>query len=210
MRRRDIFYGTLIIIFLIIVGANINGINSFLSVHTDKTIDFDNSTAVVPETWNTTEELNLVNESKTPSAITNGYVYIDHWDNWPEDHITSISEAKFKKMEDGHYKILRNENSTLSGVKVSKQYFANPTKNTNESWNYIGVNYVFSKEDTNYSIQVHYFTSSDYNNTTFLKEVDDRIEDDMSNIHNNHFNGFTSGIMHIWRYISNAFNKNNA
>ena len=82
-------------------------------------------------------------------------------------------------MEDGHYKILRNENSTLSGVKVSKQYFANPTKNTNESWNYIGVNYVFSKEDTNYSIQVHYFTSSDYNNTKFLKEVDDRIEDDM-------------------------------
>lgn len=74
MRRRDIFYWLLIVIFIIIVATNINGINSFLSVNTDKTINFGHSVAVVPEAWNTTDELNLTNHSKTPHAITNKYV----------------------------------------------------------------------------------------------------------------------------------------
>ncbi len=207
MRREDMFHVVLIIIFIIIIATNINGINSFLSVNTDKTVDFGHSVTVVPEAWNTTEELNLTNQSKTPHAITNEYVYIDHWDDWPEDHISSISHERFASMEDGGFKVLKTENSTISGVPVSKEYFTNPSRDNNVTWSHVGVNYVFPKEDTNYAIQVHYFTSHDYNNTTFLKEVDDRIEDDISNIHNNEYNGFISGIRSIYNFISDSFNQ---
>lgn len=205
MRREDKIHAVIIAIFLIIIATNINGINSFLSVHTDRTIDFGHSEAVVPQAWNTTEELNLTNQSKTPHAITNEYVYIDHWDDWPEDHITSISDEKFASMEDGGFEVLRTENTTISGVPVSKEYFTNPSRDNNVTWSHIGVNYVFPKEDTNYAIQVHYFTTHDYDNETFIKEVDDRIEDDMSNIHNNEYNGFLSGIWHIYEFISQQF-----
>ena len=198
------FHGIIIIIIIIFIATNINGINSFLSVQTDKTVDFGHSVTVVPHAWNTTEELNLTNQSKTPHAITNEYVFIDHWDDWPEDHITSVSEAKFRALEDGGYKVLKNENATISGVPVYKQYFSNPSRDNNVTWSHVGVNYVFAKEDTNYAIQVHYFTSHDYNNQTFIKEVDDRIEDDMSNIHNNEYNGFFSGLRNIYDYITNA------
>ena len=207
MRRRDIFYWLLIVIFIIIVATNINGINSFLSVNTDKTINFGHSVAVVPEAWNTTDELNLTNHSKTPHAITNKYVYMDFWDDWPEDHITSISNDRYASMENGGFKVLKTENKTMSGVPVSKEYFSNPSRNTNVTFDHVGVNYVFPKEDTNYSIQVHYFTSHDYNNDTFLKEVDDRVEDDMSNIHNNNYNGFISGIRNLLNFVSNSFNQ---
>ena len=202
MRKQDMFRGLIIVILIIIIAANINGINSFLSVQTDKTVDFGHSVTVVPHAWNTTEELNLTNQSKTPHAITNEYVYIDHWDDWPEDHITAISEAKFRAMEDGGYKVLKNEYSTISGVEVSKQYFSNPSRDNDVVWSHIGVNYVFPKEDTNYAIQVHYFTTHDYNNSTFLKEVDDRVEDDMSNIHNNDYRAFASTIRHGFEFIS--------
>ena len=196
MRREDMLRGFFIIILILFIAVNINGINSFLSFHTDKTVDFGHSLSVVPQAWNTTDELNLTNESKTQPAITNGYVFIDHWDDWPEDTITSISEAKFRAMEDGGYKVLKNDKCTLGGMTVSKQYFTNPSRDTDTVWNPIGVNYVFSKEDTNYAVQVHYFTKQDYNNTTFLKEIDDRVEDDIANIHNNDFNGFVSSIQH--------------
>ena len=201
------FYWLLIVIFIIIVAANINGINSFLSVNTDKTINFGHSVAVVPEAWNTTDELNLTNHSKTPHAITNKYVYMDFWDDWPEDHITSISNDRYASMENGGFKVLKTENKTMSGVPVSKEYFSNPSRDTNVTFDHVGVNYVFPKEDTNYSIQVHYFTSHDYNNDTFLKEVDDRVEDDMSNIHNNNYNGFISGIRNLLNFVSNSFNQ---
>ena len=201
------FYWLLIVIFIIIVATNINGINSFLSVNTDKTINFGHSVAVVPEAWNTTDELNLTNHSKTPHAITNKYVYMDFWDDWPEDHITSISNDRYASMENGGFKVLKTENKTMSGVPVSKEYFSNPSRNTNVTFDHVGVNYVFPKEDANYSIQVHYFTSHDYNNETFLKEVDDRVEDDMSNIHNNNYNGFISGIRNLLNFVSNSFNQ---
>ena len=202
MRKKDMLHMIILIIIIFFIATNINGINSFLSFHTDRTIEFGHSVSVVPQAWNTTEELNLTNSSKTPHAITNEYVFIDHWDDWPEDRITSISEAKFRAMEDGGYKVLSTEESTLSGVPVSKQYFSNPSRDTDQIWSHVGVSYVFPKEDTNYAIQVHYFTSQDYNNTTFLKEIDDRIEDDMSNIHNNEFNGFFSGIRYIYEVIN--------
>jgi len=205
MRNQEKLMGILIIILIIFIASNINGINSFLSGATDKTIEFGHSATVVPQSWNTTKELNQTNMSKTPDAITNEYVYIDHWDNWPEDHITSISEAKFRALEDGGYKVLKNEYSTLSGVPVSKQYFSNPSRDTDQIWSHVGVSYVFPKEDTNYAIQVHYFTSKDYNNTTFLREVDDRIEDDMANIHNNNFNGFISAANRTYEIVSGWF-----
>ena len=201
MRRKDMFHGFLLIIFIIFIAANINSINSFLSVHTDKTTDFGHSVTVVPQSWNTTQELNQTNASKTPHAITNQYVYIDHWDDWPEDHITSISDNIFASMEDGGYKVLKRENATMSGVPVSKEYFSNPSRDNNVTWSHVGVNYVFAKEDTNYAIQVHYFTTHDYNNETFLKEVDDRIEDDMADIHNNEYNGFFSGIRGVYNFF---------
>lgn len=194
--------GFIIIVFIIFIAVNINGINSFLSFHTDKTIEFGHSVAVVPQAWNTSDEINMSDIAKTSDPISNGYVVIDHWDDWPEDRITAISEAKFRAMEDGGYKVLKNEKSTLSGVPVSKQYFSNPSRDNDKVWSHVGVNYVFPKEDTNYAIQVHYFTSHDYNNTTFLKEVDDRIEDDMSNIHNNNFNGFVSGVKFVYNLIT--------
>ena len=201
MRREDMVRGALLIVFIIFIAVNINGINSFLSFHTDKTIDFGHSITVVPQAWNTTDEINMTDAAKTPQGISNGYVVIDHWDDWPEDHITAISEAKFRAMEDGGYKVIKNEKTTLSGVEVSKQYFSNPSRNNDEVWSHIGVSYVFPKEDTNYAIQVHYFTDHDYNNSTFVKEIDDRIEDDMSNIHNHEFNGFVSGVWFIYNFI---------
>ena len=66
---------------------------------------------------------------------------------------------------------------------------------------HVGVAYVFPKEDTNYAIEVHYFTSYDYNNKTYTKELDDRIEDMMGNIHNNVYNGFFSGLNKLYNYF---------
>ena len=208
MRKEDMLRSLVIVIIIIFIALNINGINSFLSVQTDKTVDFGHSVTVVPEAWNTTEELNLTNHSKTPHAITNQYVYIDHWDDWPEDHITSISHAKFRAMENGNFKVLKMENSTIGGVNVSKEYFSNPSRDNNVTWSHIGVNYVFPKEDTNYAIQVHYFTSHDYNNSSFVKEVDDRIEDDMSNIHNHNYGPYAQ-LMHVYEFIMGVFNQKN-
>lgn len=204
MRRKDILHAVLIFIIILFIATNINAINSFLSLKTDKSIEFGHSATVVPEAWNTTEELNMTNESKTPNAITNKYVVIDHWDDWPEDHISSISEAKFRAMENGGYKVLKTEDITLGGIPVSKQYFSNPSRNNNVTWTTIGVNYVFAKEDTNYTIQVHYFTNQDYNNTTFMKVVDDSVDYDISNIHNKDYNAAVSAIRHGFDRIVEA------
>ena len=60
----------------------------------------------------------------------------------------------------------------------------------------------------NYAIQVHYFTSHDYNNSSFVKEVDDRIGDDMSNIHNHNYGPY-SQLMHVYEFIMGVFNQKN-
>ncbi len=192
--REKIAYILLILVLLTFV-VNLGPINNFLSFHTDKTIQFDDSCYVVPHHWNTTDELNI--SGKTENAMTNGYVIFDAWDDWPEDHITSISEAKFRAMEDGGYKVIKNENYTDSGVPVSKQYFSNPSRDTNVTFNHIGVNYVFPKEDKNYAIQVHYFTTNDYNNKSYTKEIDDRIEDIMATMENTKYNWYLSTINRI-------------
>ena len=99
-------------------------VSKLVRIHTDKTISFDESIYVVPHGWNTTDELNI--SGKNGNAMTNGYVILDSWDDWPEDHITSVSDGKFASMEDGGFEVLRMENKTMSGVPVSKEYFTNP------------------------------------------------------------------------------------
>ena len=56
----------------------------------------------------------------------------------------------------------------------------------------MGVNYVFSKQDKNYAIQVHYFTTHDYHNKSYTKEVDDRIEDIIATMENKEYNWYIS------------------
>ena len=187
-REKIAYVIVLLLVFTFIV--NLGSINNFLSVQTDKTIQFDDSMYVVPHHWNTTEEMNIT--GKTDIGMTNGYIIFDAWDDWPEDHITSISEAKFRALEDGGYKVLKNDNFTASGVKVSKQYFSNPSKDTNTSFQHVGVNYVFPKQDANYAIQVHYFTTHDYHNESYTKEIDDRVEDIMATMENKNYNWYIS------------------
>lgn len=187
-REKIAYVIVLLLVFTFIV--NLGSINNFLSFQTDKTIQFDDSMYVVPHHWNTTEEMNIT--GKTDIGMTNGYIIFDAWDDWPEDHITSISEAKFRALEDGGYKVLKNDNFTASGVKVSKQYFSNPSKDTNTSFQHVGVNYVFPKQDANYAIQVHYFTTHDYHNESYTKEIDDRVEDIMATMENKNYNWYIS------------------
>ena len=47
----------ILIIIVIYLIANIGAINSFLSSSTDKNIKLDHSVIIVPEAWNTTEEM---------------------------------------------------------------------------------------------------------------------------------------------------------
>ena len=49
MRNQEKLIGLLIIILIIFIASNINGINSFLSGTTDKTIEFGHSASVVPK-----------------------------------------------------------------------------------------------------------------------------------------------------------------
>lgn len=190
MNLREKVVYIILIILLITVVVNLGSINDFLSFQTEKTIEFDDSIYVVPHHWNTTDELNIT--GKTEIGMTNGYLIFDAWDDWPEDHITSVSEARFRAMEDGGYKVIKNENSTDSGEPVSKQYFSNPSRNNDTVYNHMGVNYVFHKQDKNYAIQVHYFTTHDYNNKSYTKEIDDRVEDIMATMENKEYNWYLS------------------
>lgn len=190
-----------VIIAVIYVAANINSINNFLSMEFDKSKENEDTRIIIPESWNTTEEMNMSNQSKSNLSFTNSYVIVDVWDHWPEDNITSISENKFKSMEEGGYVILNKTTLKLDGEEISKEIFTNPSKDTNTSWQHIGVNYVFSKEDVNYAMQVHYFSWIDYHNESYMKEVDDRAEDLIANMHNKHYDGFFSGINHIYEFV---------
>lgn len=65
----------------------------------------------------------------------------------------------------------------------------------------MGVNYVFATEDKNYAVQIHYFTKIDYHNESYTKELDDRFEDFMANLHNKEYDGFVSVLQHIYVFI---------
>lgn len=188
--REKIIYMILLIILITFI-FNVGPINDFLSFHNaEKTVEFDDSHYIVPVPWNTTDEMDK--NASNENAMTNGYIVFDAWDGWPEDHITSVSEAKFREMENGSYEVLKNENVTMSKIPVSKQYYSNPTRNTDTVWDHVGVNYVFPKDDTNYLIQVHYFTTHDYNNESYKKEIDNRVDDIIDTMVNNNYKWYIS------------------
>lgn len=203
MRKKDMILSIILIIIVIYLIANIGAINSFLSSSTDKNIKLDHSVIIVPEAWNTTEEINSTLDYKTNNSITNNYVVWDIWEDWPEDHIGDISHAKLKSMESGDYEVINSSVINLGGKNVSKEYFYNPTRDSDSQWDAYGVTYVFEKEDTNYAVQIHYFTKYDLNNESYRKELDDRMEDFMANIHNTQYDGFISGLNKVKNYIYN-------
>ena len=205
MRTKDKIISIILLIIFLYIVANLGALNSFLTLSTDKTFDVGNSQIVVPESWNTTSELNMTDKAKTNDSITNKYVIWNIWENWPEDHITRISTEKFRQMEKGGYEVVNESNIKLGGKNVSKQYFYNPSRDTNTTWDCMGVNYVFNIEDKNYAVQIQYFTKIDYQNQSYLKEVDDRVEDFLDNLHNKQYDGFFSRINHLLDYFGIKF-----
>lgn len=207
MRRKDKIISIVLLIVFIYIVCNLSAINSFLTFSTDKTFDVGNSQVVVPEAWNTTSELNMTSQAKTNDSITNRYVIWNIWENWPEDHITSLSTERFRSMQDGGYEVVNDSVVELGGQNVSRQYFYVPARDTDYVWDCMGVNYVFSKEDKNYAVQIHYFTKIDYHNQSYTKELDDRFEDFMANIHNKQYDGFISLIKHIIAFLQSSISK---
>ena len=199
MRNKDKILSILIIIIFIFIIANLGAINNFLAATTDKNIEFGHTRVIVPEAWNTTDELGLT-EEKSNKSFTNGYVTWDIWEDWPEDHITQVSRNLLMKAENQSYKVLNSSIVELGGNNVSREYFLNPERNTNTTWDCIGVTYVFSKENTNYAVQIHYFTETDYNNSNYTHELDDRFEDFMTNMHNEEYIGI---ITEFYNWITN-------
>lgn len=169
---------------------NIGSINNFLSYHTDKTIQFSESGYVVPDAWNTTDEMNMT--GKSGNAMTNGYVIFDAWDDWPEDYMGPQSRARLASLEDGGYKTIKSEVIQLGGKNVTREYYTNPSRDTNTTYDHMGAVYIFTKQDKNYCIEIHYFTTTDYHNESFTKEVDDRVEDIMANMENFKYNWYIS------------------
>ncbi|MCQ2973035.1 MAG: hypothetical protein MJ209_07225 [archaeon] len=178
----------LLVVFTFVI--NLGAINSFLSFQTDKTIQIGDSTFVVPDGWNTTKEYNIT--SRNGVGMYNEYIILDVCDDWPEDHMGPLSKAKLSAMEDGNYKTLRSEVIKLGGKNVTREYFTNPSLDTNTSWQHVGVVYMFTKQDRNYTIEAYHFTSADYNNSTYLKEIDDCVEDMMANMQYNKYNWYIS------------------
>lgn len=207
MRRKDKIISVLLLIVFFYIVANLGSINSFLTFSTDKTLDVGKSQIVVPEAWNTTSELNMTSQAKTNDSITNGYVIWNIWENWPEDHITGISTEKFRSFEPGGYEVVNESTVELGGHNVSKQYFYVPSRDTQYVWDCMGVNYVFAKEDKNYAVQIHYFTKIDYDNESYVHELDDRFEDFKANIHNKEYDGFVSFIYHAYEYVNDFVRK---
>ena len=144
----------------------------------------------MPEGWNTTDEVNTT--GKNENAITNNYTILDCWDDWPEDYMGPQSKEKLRFLEHGQYKTLKSEVIKLGGKNVTREYYTNPSKDTNTSYQHIGVAYIFHKQDKNYCIDVHYFTTHDYENKTFTKEVDERVEDMIATMENTKYNWYIS------------------
>lgn len=180
----------LLIIVLFTVLINLGPINDYLSFQTDKTLQFDDSIYVVPDAWNTTDEFNT--SGKSGNAMTNGYVIFDAWDDWPEDYVGPKSKVRLRSLEKGGYVTVKNEIIELGGKNITREYYTNPARDTNTTYDHMGVVYIFTKQDRNYCIEVHYFTTTDYNNASFTKEIDDRVEDMMANMENTKYNWYVS------------------
>ena len=206
MRKRDMIVSTLLTILLIYVICNMAAINSFLAFSMDKTTDAGHSEVIVPNGWNATSELNI-SGAKSNLSVYNGYLIWDVFEDWPEEHITNISQSKCASMEKGSYVILNTSNCTYSGEDISKQYFYNPTRDSDTQWDCIGINYVFTQDDTNYAVQVHYLTKTDYSNKTVLRDIDAMMEDFRVSIHDKNYDGFFSLLNHGYEFLNNTFNK---
>lgn len=187
--RKKIAYIILLLVLLTFM-VNLGSINSFLSFQTDKRLQFDQSIYVVPDHWNTTDEMNMT--GKNGNAMTNEYVIFDAWDDWPENYMDPQSKSRLISMEDGGYKTIKSEVIKLGGKNVTREYYTNPSRDTNTTFDHIGVAYIFEKQDKNYCIEIHYFTTHDYNNKSFTKELDDRVEDMIANMENKEYNWFFS------------------
>ncbi len=196
MLNREKLGFVIIIIALLLFITNMGAINNFLSFHTDKTVQMEHSGVVVPDTWNTTAELGMGNKSKSPYSITNGYIILDIFENWPEDHVGPATLSKLSSMEGGNFEVINQEKIKLGNYNVSRLYFTNPSRDTDYVYDHIGVVYIFHKEDCNYMIEGHYFTTHDYDNKSFTKEIDVRVEDMIANMHNKNYNFWISEIKH--------------
>ena len=73
MRNKDKILSVLIIIVFIFLIMNLSAINNFLAATTDKYIEFGHTKIIIPEAWNTTDEMGLT-EEKSNQSFTNGYV----------------------------------------------------------------------------------------------------------------------------------------
>ena len=120
--------------------------------------------------------------------MTNNYIILDCWDDWPENYMGPKSKARLRSLEKGGYVTLKSEVIKLGGKNVTREYYSNPSRDTKTQYDHIGVVYIFSKQDKNYCIEAHYFTTNDYNNKSYTKEIDDRVEDMMANMQNKQYN----------------------
>jgi hypothetical protein len=92
---------------------------------------------------------------------------------------------------------MKEDTIKLGNYNVSRLYFTNPSRDTEYVYDHIGVVYIFHKEDCNYMIEGHYMTTHDYENKSFTKEVDVRVEDMIANMHNKQYNFWISEIKHL-------------
>ena len=192
MKHREKFGVVIVIAILLLFLTNMGAINNFLSFHTDKTVQLEHSGFVVPDAWNTSKELNMSSKTKSPYSITNGYIIFDIFEDWCENYTGPQTLSKLSSMEGGNFEVIKNEEIHLGNYNVSRLYYSNPSRDTDYVYDHIGVVYIFHKEDCNYMIDGHYMTSHDYENKSFTKELDDRVEDMIANMNNKHYNFWIS------------------
>ena len=192
MKHREKFGVVIVIVILLLFLTNMSAINNFLSFHTDKTVQLEHSGFVVPDAWNTSKELNMSSKAKSPYSITNGYIIFDIFEDWCENYTGPQTLSKLSSMEGGNFEVIKNEEIHLGNYNVSRLYYSNPSRDTDYVYDHIGVVYIFHKEDCNYMIDGHYMTSHDYENKSFTKELDDRVEDMIANMNNKHYNFWIS------------------
>ncbi len=172
-----------VIVAILILGlivVNVNDINNFLSFQSNHGVSMKNSEFTVPDEWSVLYHFD-VKEHHTNNmiSITNGYVVVDIWEDWMESQISDKTREQIKSHNGGGYQVLKSENISLRGENISKEYYANPARNTKTTYDYIGIVYIYNKDNHYYMINIHYMTKTDYDNQTFNKELDDRVSEIM-------------------------------
>ncbi|MDO5851645.1 MAG: hypothetical protein Q4Q23_04080 [Methanobacteriaceae archaeon] len=164
----------IVVFILLFMAINVNTINNILSLEQDHTAHMKNSNFKVPDGWDVITNLNPDNDHKI--SVTNHYLTIDTHENWIESNITDNTRNKIKaSQENGGYEILKTETIKLKELTVNKEYYSNPNRDTNSTYDHIGIIYEFNKNNHNYMIHVHFLTTSDYNNQQFTNEIDEIV-----------------------------------